>query len=47
MYIYRELRNGDLALAAPCKICRKIMQLFEIKEIVYTTDGGGRTKERL
>jgi len=46
MYIYRAKRNGSLALAKPCDCCRKIMKVFGIKHIHYTTEDGWQS-ERL
>ncbi len=36
IYIYRELKDGTLALAAPCKACEKALRTLGIKTICYT-----------
>lgn len=40
MVIYREHRNGDLALARSCAVCMRMMQEAGIKRILYTTREG-------
>ena len=36
--IYREHRNGDYALAKPCKACESAIRKLGIKNIYYTGD---------
>lgn len=40
LYIYRENKNGDLAISRPCAACMKMIDQLGIKTIHYTTDGG-------
>lgn len=40
IYIYRELKNGALALARPCPSCAQALHDLGIRKIAYTTDGG-------
>lgn len=38
IYIYRELRNGQLANAKPCCYCEKVLKLAGVKKVCYTID---------
>ena len=40
VYIYRELRDGTLALAAPCAACERALRDLGIRDICYTVEGG-------
>ena len=40
IYISRLLKNGLPALSKPCKSCMKMISLYGIKKIVYTTEIG-------
>lgn len=40
LYIYREDKNGNLAMCRPCKACMKFIDDLGIKHIYYTTDKG-------
>ena len=40
LYIYRENRDGNLAISRPCAACMKMIDKLGIKKIHYTTDGG-------
>lgn len=40
VYIYRELRNGDMALSAPCCGCEKALLSLGIKTICWTDNNG-------
>lgn len=40
LYIYREYKNGETALARPCKSCMKLITELGIRNIYYTTYGG-------
>lgn len=46
IFVYRTHKNGDLAMARPCKSCLKLIQDLHIKTIYYTTELGF-AKERL
>ena len=37
IFVYRELANGDLALAKPCDGCMGIIEKFGIKRVYHTT----------
>lgn len=47
LYIYREYKNGDLALARPCLSCMALIQKLGIKSIYYTNNGGFSHEEIL
>ena len=38
LYLYREHKDGDLALAAPCPSCRALIRSLGIRNIYYTGD---------
>ena len=40
LYIYRGYKNGDSALARPCKACMAAIADIGIKQVYYTTDNG-------
>ena len=40
LYIYREDRNGNLAMCRPCAACMKMIDDLGIKKIHYTTNSG-------
>ncbi len=40
VYIYRETRNGHLAMCRPCNACMAAIRQMGIKHILYTTDDG-------
>lgn len=40
VFVYRQKKNGEIALAKPCKACRKAMIDRGIREFYYTTDDG-------
>lgn len=40
LYIYREHKNGRLALAKPCEDCLNVIRQKGIKRIYYTTESG-------
>lgn len=40
IYIYRELRDGSLAMARPCPACMAAIKEMGIKNVHYTTDCG-------
>lgn len=40
IYVYRELRDGTLAMARPCPACLAAIKEMGIKNIHYTTDCG-------
>ena len=39
LYIYREYKNGELALARPCPSCMKLITELGIRSIYYTNFG--------
>jgi len=39
IYVYREYKNGDLALAKPCASCMALLRSLKIRHIYYTGDG--------
>lgn len=40
MYVYRELRDGTVAIAKPCEVCQLILKDIGIKKVYYTTNDG-------
>lgn len=38
IYVYRELKNGQRAMACPCASCRKLIRQLGIKKVYYTGD---------
>ena len=40
IYIYREHKDGTLAMSRPCKGCMSIIRECGIRKIYYTTDKG-------
>lgn len=46
LFIYRETKDGNLAMAKPCKACMDLIIKFRIKWIIYSTQSGF-IKERL
>jgi len=40
LYVYRELRNGKLAMSKPCAACTAAAKALGIKHLYYTTETG-------
>lgn len=40
IYVYRELKDGTLAMARPCEMCRQVLEDLGIKRVFYTTEKG-------
>lgn len=40
MYIYRETKNGDLALSRPCSVCSKLLRMMGLRNVYFTTPNG-------
>lgn len=40
VYLYREHRDGSLALSRPCASCQRMLKDYGIKHIFYTIEGG-------
>lgn len=38
IYVYREDRNGNPAIARPCDDCMKVLKSFGIKNVYYTIE---------
>lgn len=47
LYIYREYKNNELALARPCASCMKLITELGIRHIYYTNFGGFSHEEIL
>ncbi len=45
MYIYRELKNGLVANAMPCRWCREALKKAKVKRICYTIENGYKEEE--
>lgn len=39
LYIYREHKDGSLAMSRPCKSCEQLIKNLGIKKVYYTGDG--------
>jgi len=39
-YVYREHKDGKVAMAKPCSICQRMFRDCNIKKIYYTTEAG-------
>ena len=46
IYVYREWKDGTIAMARPCKSCMKMIKDMGFKNLVYTTPDGV-AKERI
>lgn len=40
IFVYRQNKNGNIALAKPCKACEKMLKDYNINNIYYTTNEG-------
>jgi hypothetical protein len=40
IYVYRQFKDGSLAMARPCSACIKAMKDLGIKKFCYTTPYG-------
>ena len=40
IYVYREHKNGALAMARPCVSCQKVIKQCGITKVFYTTESG-------
>lgn len=40
LYVYRELKNGELGNSRPCPSCQKLIKSLGIKNIFYTSPDG-------
>ncbi len=45
IFIYRELRDGSLAMSRPCKFCIRCLKSFGINKIHYTSPEGYHYEE--
>ena len=39
-YVYRQDKNGNLAISKPCKACETALKLAGIKKVYYSTKNG-------
>lgn len=44
LYVYREVKDGSLAMARPCPRCMQLIKKLNISKIKYTTDAGYATE---
>jgi len=44
LYVFRELKNGKLALSRPCEYCWELIYASGIKEVHYTVNEGHETE---
>lgn len=47
IYVYRQFKDGILALARPCEGCMSLIKQCGIKDIYYTNNGGYSHEEIL
>ena len=40
VFVYRKTKNGDLAMAKPCKMCMDALLEQQVKEVFYTCENG-------
>lgn len=40
IYVYRETKDGKMAMARPCKACTAALKDLGIKTVCYTTENG-------
>lgn len=40
IYVYREFKNGEKAMARPCRSCMALIKDLGIKRVFYTTPDG-------
>lgn len=40
IYLYRELKNGKLAMARPCTACFHLLRDLGVRKVYYTTENG-------
>lgn len=40
VYVYRQHKDGTLAMARPCSSCMKVIKSLKIKRIYYTVEDG-------
>ena len=45
IYVYREYKNGNPALARPCKYCWMHLEEVGIKKVYYTCSGGWKMEK--
>jgi tRNA(Arg) A34 adenosine deaminase TadA len=38
MYVARVTKNGDIALAKPCEMCRQVLSRYGIRRVYFTVD---------
>jgi pyrimidine deaminase RibD-like protein len=44
IYVYRETKSGDLAMARPCVDCLKLLKKSNVAKIFYSTETGFKTE---
>jgi len=40
LYVFRFLRDGNMALAKPCPVCDLALREAGVKKVIYTSDSG-------
>ena len=45
IYVYRQHKDGTLAMARPCSRCMSLIKQCGIKTIIYTTEDGVATEK--
>lgn len=47
VYVYREDKNGKMAMSKPCKDCHNFLLDVGIRRVYYTTDSGSVEEMKL
>jgi len=45
IFVYREHKDGTLAMARPCPGCESLIRACGIRKVYYTTEGSYRTEK--
>lgn len=40
LYVYREHKNGKMAMSRPCKLCEQMIRVVGISTVIYTVEDG-------
>lgn len=40
IFVYRQRKDGTLAMARPCSVCQKVIKELGIKKVFYTIENG-------
>ena len=40
LFVYRETKAGDVAMARPCDGCQRLLRDKNVRKVIYTTENG-------